>query len=694
MSTVGTLLVKIGVNTAPLTAGIAQAKAEMRSLDGSTAKTGSSMAGVGKAVGIAGAAIAAGTAMIGVEAVKSATSYQSAMELLRTQAGASQAQVDSMSKSVLDLATKLPQSPDELAAGLYHVVSAGKSGAEAMNILEVAAKGAAMGGADLESTTNALIAANQSGVKGVENMGQAMGTLNGIVGAGNMRMQDLTDAMGTGVLSTAKNYGVSIQSVGSALASMTDQGVPAIDAATRINSAMRLMAAPTGSAVKALGSIGITQMQLAQDMRGPGGIGAAIDDLKSHLEGSGKSASEQAALIAKAFGGKQSGAILTLIGNTDLLHQKEIAVAKGATAFGDSWTAAQGTTAIQAAELKSSFQVLMIALGQGLIPAVTSLMKTISPIITAIAKWASDNPQLAGTILMIVGGLGALAAAIAFLSPVVAAIGALLGVVFSPVLLPILAIGVAIALVATHFDQFKAGVGVVVNAVGGFLQGLLNAVTGVFAAIGNAISTAVNFIGGIIGKAIDLWVTLYIRIPMRIASWVADIVGQAVKLGQQVVGTVTGFVGSVVNLVLGIPGRIAGMIGGFADIAKKAVAAFLGFIGQIPGKVAGVLHSIPGLGNIMDIGGSAVGAIAGAIPHFSTGAAAIPRDMLAFLHAGEMVVPAGPAASIRSAASSWGGGGSRSQTVNVVVNNPLPEPASTSLRREIDKMQRLTAFGY
>ena len=36
---------------------------------------------------------------------------------------------------------------------------------------------------------------------------QAMGVLNATVGAGDMTMQDLADAMGTGMLATVKGYG-------------------------------------------------------------------------------------------------------------------------------------------------------------------------------------------------------------------------------------------------------------------------------------------------------------------------------------------------------------------------------------------------------------------------------------------------------------------------------------------------------
>jgi len=363
------------------------------SAGGALSKVEKGLGGVGTALGHAKSQIggllgsvgllAGGAGMFGLSSVLSssvnqARDFGAAMELIKTQTGGTQQEVDSMSAALLNMAKSVGTTPDQLAAGLYHVESAGLRGAKALDVLKVAAEGAKVGGADMEAVTNALVAANQSGVKGVESMTGAMGSLNAIVGAGNMRMQDLVDAMGTGVLSTAKNYGVTLQSIGASLASMTDQGIPAIDAATRLNSAMRLMAAPTKAAVKELGSIGLTSKTLAMDMRSPGGMLTAITDLKSHLDKSGLSLTDQAALIAHAFGGKQSGAILTLIGNVDLLKQKTDAVAKGAGAFGDAWNSTTQNAQFAFDQFNSTISSVAIKIGTKVLPEIVTGLQGVS----------------------------------------------------------------------------------------------------------------------------------------------------------------------------------------------------------------------------------------------------------------------------------------------------------------------------
>ncbi len=609
MAFIGELLVVLGANIAPLTAGMAKAKADVAGF-GSSAE--SSLSNVTRTLGLAGAAIAGGTAIIGAAGIKMATDFQAQMEQAHTQAGATQAEVARQSQAILQMATQLPQSPQQIAQGYFYVASAQLKGAEATNVLKAASEGAAMSGADEAQTVKALIAAHQSGVKGITDYSQAMGVLNGIVGSGSMTMQDLVDALGTGVLSTAKNYGVTIQSVGAALASMTDQGIPAVDAANRINSAMRLMAAPTAQATKLFQSVGMSQLQMAQDMR-KGGMLLALQDLEAHLKSAGLDANQTAAFIARAFGGKQSTAILTLMGNLGLYEQKQVAVNKASSDFASSYAAYQQSTEAQAAELKSSIQVLMIAIGQGLLPAVNQVMHVLSPIISGIAMWAQANPKAAATILMIVGGLGALAASLLILGPLFGALAGGVGLVvtagealavafglvdaaavpaeaaaaaaFLPVIAVIALVGAAVLLLVTHWQDFQRGVAIVIQAVVNVLKAFV----------------------GIVGTMAQMFLNVWLA-PVRALN---DLLG-------------------------GLPARIFGpFVNGFENLAINAAKGFLNIFGQIPAKVAGILAKIPGISllggvfsNLGGIASNVAGTVGGVVGSITGGGRAAAAPVL------------------------------------------------------------------
>ncbi len=402
MAGIGEMLAVLGINTAPFTAGMAKAKGEMSGFADTANKSSNIASSAFHAVAIAAVGVGVAAVGIGAASVTAAAKFQSSMELIRTQAGASQAEVAKMSAGILALAPQVGTGPDALATGLYHIESAGIRGAKALEILKVAAEGAKVGNADLESVTNALIASVNSGVKGVGSMTGAMGTLNAIVGSGNMRMQDLTDALGTGILSTAKAFGLSIQDVGGAIADMTNQGVPAIDAATRLRMTISLLGAPSTKAAKELATIGITSTQLATDMRTKGLL-PALQDLQNHLTASGKSAVEQAQILSGAFGGgKSSSAILTLLGSLTKLGTIQTQITKGAGSFQSAWQATTEDLDFQWQKLVAFVQTGAIRIGDVLLPMVNN-------VISGINNWLSKNQGLISSVAATAGQIASFA---------------------------------------------------------------------------------------------------------------------------------------------------------------------------------------------------------------------------------------------------------------------------------------------
>jgi len=308
---------------------------------------------------------------VGAAAIASAVDFQTQMTKIQTQAGASKAQVQQLSAAVLNLAPSTQQGPMALAEALYHLKSVGLDDAQAMQALKVASDLAAVGGANLEDTTNAIAAAWRSGIKGAQNFGQAASTVNAIIGSGNMRMQDFVHAMSTGVLSAATTFGVSLKQVGGAMALMTDEGVPAELASTRLRMSLSLLGAASPTAAKQLATIGLTSNQLGEALRSGGFIGA-IGLLRQHLKGAGLDATQTAALLSRAFGGGQSSsAILTMINNFDTLRKKEQQISAGMSSYGPAVAAQRQTVQAQLDILRSSLETIGVRMGTALLgPAV------------------------------------------------------------------------------------------------------------------------------------------------------------------------------------------------------------------------------------------------------------------------------------------------------------------------------------
>ena len=359
------VVAKLIADTAEFTAAMGAAKAETAGLQAANAR----LAAAGK---VAMAALAVGVAAVAYESVKLAKNFDQTMELVHTQAGASQAEVDSLKRSVLDLAPAVGIGPEKLAEGLYHIESTGFRGKQAMDILAASARLAAMGLADLDTVTFAMSGVMSVGMKDIQGAADATNYLNQIVGMGDMRMDKLAAAIGTGVLPSFKAAGLGMTDFGASLATITDNSTNADEAATRLRMTISMMAAPTLRAQGALESIGLTSTSLAEDMRKPNGLLVAVLDLKDHLEKSGKTASEQNAIIAAAFGGgRSSGAIHTLLEESDRLKTKydQLGNASSRAAKADeAWKAQQQQFAQQLHQLGAEAQVLGVKIGEWIIP--------------------------------------------------------------------------------------------------------------------------------------------------------------------------------------------------------------------------------------------------------------------------------------------------------------------------------------
>ena len=251
-------------------------------------------------------AISVASGVAAVASIALATKFDSAMERVHTQAGAAQAEVEKMGPALLDLAPKVATGPEALAESLFHIESVGLRGAKALDTVAASAKLAKVGNADLEQTTNAVAAAMVTQMKDARSLDQIIGLLNATVGQGNMKMNDLTAAISTGILPVAKNFGLGLADVGGALAVMTDRGMHADEAATRLKMTMTMMEAPTNKASKALHSVGLSSTSLAEDMHKPEGLLVALTDLKSHMDKAGLSAIYGERLVAVVLHGSRA----------------------------------------------------------------------------------------------------------------------------------------------------------------------------------------------------------------------------------------------------------------------------------------------------------------------------------------------------------------------------------------------------
>jgi TP901 family phage tail tape measure protein len=351
----------------------------------------------GRTFAVAGGVVAAAAVAVGVESVRMATTFQAQMTRIQTQAGGSARDVKVLTGAVLGLSSRrAQQSPQMLAQALYHLKSVGMDNVHAMTALRSASDLAAVGGANLEDTTNALAGAWRSGIKGAQSFGKTAATVNAIIGAGNMTMTDFVGSLTSGILPAARTFGVSLRSVGAAMALMTDEGIPAEVAATRLRMTLSLLGAPSAKAQAQLKAIGLSSTSLANAMRSPGGLVAAVGLLKTHLDNSGLSATKAAQLISNAFGGgRSSAAIMTLLNNYSVLERKQNQINNTIGRYGAAVAAQRKTAGAEFERLRAIIDTVGIRIGLALLPPVTSFVSWIvNRAIPAVGRFGSRVGQV------------------------------------------------------------------------------------------------------------------------------------------------------------------------------------------------------------------------------------------------------------------------------------------------------------
>lgn len=304
---------------------------------------------------------------------KQSVEFEKQLTLVHTQAGATIAEMKAFKEPLLEMAKTLPQGPIELAKGLYHIKSIGIPAAQAMEALRVAAEGAMVGNADLEQTTSALGAAWLAGIKGANGFKNTMAIMNATVGAGNMRMDELVTALGTGVLPTAKLAGLGIQDVMAALALLKDEGYGAYGAMAQFATALHFFTSPTKKASDAFKKLGLSQLDLADMMRKRGMV-PTLALLRDRLKLTGEEMArlsdkkwapetQQEKLLGAILPGGRGRVFRVLLNQVDRYQMKINQINKTTKNFDSAIKATKDTSAVRLHIAWSKVQVDLVKLG-------------------------------------------------------------------------------------------------------------------------------------------------------------------------------------------------------------------------------------------------------------------------------------------------------------------------------------------
>jgi TP901 family phage tail tape measure protein len=402
--------------------GVAATNAELRTVQGTLEKTeaasvamGRGMVSAGKKTTAAGKFMTKGvtTPLLAIAAASTAMSlkFNRDMSLIQTQAGASAKETAYLKKEVLGLSEASKFGPDEVAEALFRVRSAGFKGAKGLAVLKRGMQLATLGNSNLEMTTKALTGAAKSlDLEGSKAMKHLAAEMNATVGTGDMRMEELQDALSTGVLPAFVQAGMGMRDYASALTVMTDRNVPAQVASTRLRTAITMLIPHSKKAEEALEGVGIKSEDLATIMRSKG-LPAAIEFLAKHLDSLSKN--KQNRIMIEAFGGaKSSATIEMLVQNWQELFEKQKLVGEGIGKYNHQLKVAEENPLVELQKAWSTIQVALVKIGEVIVPIVVpafiKVAHVIGHVVDAFAKLPPGTQKSIVYIGFLVAAIGPL----------------------------------------------------------------------------------------------------------------------------------------------------------------------------------------------------------------------------------------------------------------------------------------------
>lgn len=409
MSTkVAELVASLRLDAKEFSQGVKEAESKLTDFGKKATKTGRKLT---MAVTLPMAGAAAG-------AIKAASDFETSMTKIQSMVGLSADTVQAFEKDVLRLSGETAQAPKELADAMFFITSAGLRGATAVEALEASAKAAAVGMGDAQvvadAVTNAINGYGSANITAAE----ATDILAKTVEQGKASAEDLAPQFGR-LIPMAAELGIEFGQVGGGLAFLTRASGNASQSTSSLRGILRTLIKPSQQARETLSDVGLSiedlRVAAGEDMLG------ALMKMRATLEANGEE-------MSKVF--EDSEALAGALQLTGTAAGEAAGVmdemTRAAGTLDRGMAAVQETSGFKMKQAMTDFKVVMIELGDKLIPVVVPLIQKLAKFVGDLAdKFENLSPMMkkvvagfagfavaAGPALMAIGsmsrGLGAL----------------------------------------------------------------------------------------------------------------------------------------------------------------------------------------------------------------------------------------------------------------------------------------------
>lgn len=377
--------VELSARTDALTAGLARANAQIASFaktaDAKAASSSAAFSTIGKGAKIGALAVGAGLVM----AVKSATSFEAQMSQVKAVTGATQAQMDAMSKSALAVSASargFGYTAKDVATAQTELGKAGLSVAQIMGggmtaALTLAKAGNLQLGEAAAYTANAMA---QFGLAGA----QAGSVADAMATAANATTADVGDFGAALVQSgaAAKSAGLSFNDTMTALTALAKSGVKGSDAGTSLKTSLIQLIKPTDKQAEAAQAAGMSFIDAGGKMKSLADISGMLRDRTAKM-----TQAQRTALFATLAGTDGVRTLLSLYNaGPATITKYQAQLAKSGTAAKQAATM-NDNAAGKFKQFMATVQMVGIQIGDALLPPLTAIAGAFGAVIGKITAF-------------------------------------------------------------------------------------------------------------------------------------------------------------------------------------------------------------------------------------------------------------------------------------------------------------------
>lgn len=408
LSTVASLVIRVGVDPTGVKAGMAAVNAQVRSGMMAT-KASAGRMGVLAAHPAVGAAAIAATAITAI-GVKMAAGFDQAMtQSLAIMGDVSAEMRTEMENAARAVGRETTFSATQAAESYYFLASAGLDANAQLAAMPRVAAFAQAGMFDMARATDLLTDAQSAlgltvrddAVANLENMNRVSDVLVKANTLANASVEQFSEALTNGAGAALRSVNKDVEEGVAVLAAYADQGVKGLLAGSSLDRLIRMMPSAALKNADAYEAMGIEVFDSAGNMNHMADI---IDDLTNGLDGM-SDAEKTAAMEALGFKARVQGLIKPLLGTGKLIRD-----------YSDNLYEAGGITDEVAAKQLESFtnqlKLLMgelkdiaLTIGLAVMPVLKSFVGIISAIVKPIGEFVRANEALIKTFAPIIAGL-------------------------------------------------------------------------------------------------------------------------------------------------------------------------------------------------------------------------------------------------------------------------------------------------